>query len=426
MIKSQDWDNQSQGRELTRRFDNYSHIMRLSLSTILQAIGLLAVIYLCLHIAILRKSSSIESTANKEKYRKLEQLTNHIQTLHLEIVNLEKTFDKVSYRFAFPHTESNRAKPRALPAKVDTSLHPEVYLSLLKEKAVNISLNSSNIYVNRTIDHRIGYNYGRYLHNISDASLERWHSSLRLSLNCLSNLAAGIFLYHTRKAAGTSIRDYLKGFVVRRRGVQYLETEGISLNNTLLHLPAFMNVISLRHPIHRIESLYWYEHVSYCLLMKRNPKLLYSFEEYINAWRDGAEWKNFFNQKNPGSVYVEVENYYIKMLTGWHGPQPVNRSDLNRAKALLEDFQVILISEWIKNPKAPANRDPQIEKLSALQVEMMNSFFPISTTFSSQRKVEGNKSLKQNATIYQILIPNRVSYSCSAPSSILDSQRMSL
>jgi hypothetical protein len=37
-------------------------------------------------------------------------------------------------------------------------------------------------------------------------------------------------------------------------------------------------------------------------------------------------------KSNSGSVYVEIENYYVKMLTGWKGPEPVGEADLARAK----------------------------------------------------------------------------------------------
>lgn len=157
-----------------------------------------------------------------------------------------------------------------------------------------------------------------------------------------------------------------------------------------------------------------YEHVAYCLLMKRNSKQVRTFEEYVGAWRDGAEWKRFFITRNPGSVYVEVENYYVKMLTGWKGPEPVNETDLVRAKDILKYFHIIIITDWIKHPRnlssLPAiSTNPSMEILSLLQVEMMNSLFPVKDVFSSQRKLEGYKSLRQNTTIFNILAVNHVS-----------------
>ena len=111
---------------------------------------------------------------------------------------------------------------------------------------------------------------------------------------------------------------------------------------------------------------------------------------WVDAWRDGSEWKTKFVQNNPRlviilnirvfvsrfarakwfiaiyqflpsyflfflfsrthvhrTVYVEIENYYVKMLTGWVGPAPVGEKDLAEAKRVLASFDLLLLTEWM-------------------------------------------------------------------------------
>ena len=81
-----------------------------------------------------------------------------------------------------------------------------------------------------------------------------------------------------------------------------------------------------------MSSLYWSEHVGWFDGILRQPEKCKSYRDWVEAWRDESEWKNEFVASNPGNLYVEVENYYVKALTGWMGNTTIGRKDLERAK----------------------------------------------------------------------------------------------
>lgn len=200
---------------------------------------------------------------------------------------------------------------------------------------------------------------------LDDEVTTKWLSSLASKLLCIRLRSGGIYLYHTRKAAGTSIRDILTTIAATWR-VPYYETEGVVLNRDIVEKKTgLLTVTSLREPIARILSLYWYEHVGWYDGVLKQTERCKSLREWVNAWRDGSRWKGDFIVKNPDSVYVEIENYYVKMLSGWHARNPrtsrVTAEDLEAAKAVLRSFDVVLLSDWMGD---------------STQIEAMNALFP--------------------------------------------------
>ena len=186
-------------------------------------------------------------------------------------------------------------------------------------------------------------------HTVERNSLntERWASQLRYKLQCLhgSTGSDGIFLYHMRKAAGTTIRDMLVG-ASRKWSIPFYESEGISLNKRFLEENLIL-VTSLRDPIERIFSLYWYEHVGWYDGVLKETNRCKTLKSWVDGWKDGSQWKNEFILQNPGSVYVEIENYYVKALSGWTGPAPVGEAELKIAIEVLDKFDVVFVTEWI-------------------------------------------------------------------------------
>lgn len=55
--------------------------------------------------------------------------------------------------------------------------------------------------------------------------------------------------------------------------VKYIEIEGKSLDPFVMKLNGYVSMISLRHPIDRIISLYWYEHVSWFHKKKQHDQI---------------------------------------------------------------------------------------------------------------------------------------------------------
>lgn len=179
------------------------------------------------------------------------------------------------------------------------------------------------------------------------AEVQRWRTQLLSKLKRISRPSSlgGIFFYHMRKAAGTTVKDMLIS-ASRRWGVTFYESEGPSLNKVFLDQNLLL-VTSLREPIQRIHSLYWYEHVGWFDGVLHETEKCKSLLAWIEGWRDGSKWKNEFMLKNPGSVYIEVENYYVKALSGWTGAAPVGEKDYEIAKSSLDKFDVVFVTEWM-------------------------------------------------------------------------------
>ena len=191
-----------------------------------------------------------------------------------------------------------------------------------------------------------------------------WPQQLIAKLQCLhSGGLEGVFLYHMRKAAGTTIRNILTDASSRWQ-MPFFETEGPTLNSLFLN-ENFLTVTSLRDPIERIQSLYWYEHVGWFHGVKKETEKCKSFKVWVDAWRDGSKWKTEFITENPSSVYVEIENYYVKALSGWIGPDPISEKDYLIAIDNLNKFDIIYVTEWMN-----------LEG----QVKAMNSVFSMQAT----------------------------------------------
>lgn len=190
-------------------------------------------------------------------------------------------------------------------------------------------------------------------------ALHLWSAQLLSKLHKLHTLSklGGIFLYHMRKAAGTTIRDMLTDASIKW-GVPFYESEGPTLNRLFLEENLLL-VTSLRNPIERIFSLYWYEHVSWYDGVLHETHKCKTLNAWIEGWRDGSKWKTDFMLQNPGSVYVEVENYYVKALSGWVGPAPVGEKDFEAAISALKRFDVVFVTEWI-------NREDQMLAMNSL------------------------------------------------------------
>ena len=182
----------------------------------------------------------------------------------------------------------------------------------------------------------------------TDLSCKQWHQKLLNKLLCLSHSCGLIYLYHVRKAAGTNLRYRLTMASPQQR-VQFLESEGLNVYKPFLNMPGLLSTISFRDPIERIISLYWYEHVVYYYKVQKTPGKASNLLTWVNTWRDSSAFKQDFIHKNPGNVYVEVENYYVKLLSGWTGTHTLTDSDLEAAKEVLRQFDIVIISEWINN-----------------------------------------------------------------------------
>ena len=174
-----------------------------------------------------------------------------------------------------------------------------------------------------------------------------WGARLARKQRCLAAGAGGFYLYHARKAAGTTLRAALQE-AARRHRVAYWETEGLSIDPMFLGLRSIITVVSVRDPIRRVLSMYWYEHVGWHDGILHDPAGLRTLRAWVDEWKDDSPWKRDFARRNPGNVYVEVQNYFTKALAGWNAAgaaAAVDAAALARARAALERFDAIFVVE---------------------------------------------------------------------------------
>ena len=111
--------------------------------------------------------------------------------------------------------------------------------------------------------------------------LREWSERLlRKRDACLRTQKTGVFWhYHSRKCGGTSLRHLLEQSAKFYKA-PYWESEGRSVMGELLEMPGVLSAISLRHPIERIVSLYWYEHVGWWHSIKKDKSQLRNFTDW--------------------------------------------------------------------------------------------------------------------------------------------------
>lgn len=211
-----------------------------------------------------------------------------------------------------------------------------------------------------------------------DPDNTRWEQQLTRKLRCAASHRGGIFLYHVRKAAGTSVKDVLHHASTQWR-IPLYETEGLSLDPRFLVPQSLLSVLTMRNPVERVMSMYWYEHVGWYDGILHQPEKCKTLSQWVNAWRDGSEWKKKFLSANPRSVYVEIENYYIKMLIGWTGAEVIGGRELEQAKTVLRHFDIVLVLEWMQD---------------ARQIDAMNALFPNRGVVAAKHMLRGDHKAK--------------------------------
>ncbi len=183
-----------------------------------------------------------------------------------------------------------------------------------------------------------------------DPAYEQWRGRVSTKLTCLRTRRLAFYLYHVRKAAGTTVRDVARLIAFRQR-IPFYETEGIVLNEDILNVKELFTIITLRDPISRIISLYWYEHVGWFSGILKQPQKCKTLQQWIDAWRDGSSHKQSILAKFPINNYVEIENYYVKLLIGYNSQnqRALTSLDLEKAKSVLRKFDLLLITEWLND-----------------------------------------------------------------------------
>eukprot|EP01038_Epipyxis_sp_PR26KG_P004767 gene4767-6687_t len=266
-------------------------------------------------------------------------------------------------------------------------------------------------YVQSSANHTIGEFFSnssiakeRSIFNISlYQNTWQWYNSLHLKLICTSHFhRSSFYFYHTRKAAGSSIKQIIND-TARLYHVPWYESEGKVLNEGFLRRNNYLTVTTLRHPIDRIFSLYWYEHVSWFAINRKTPEKVSSMIDWIEAWLDSGSWKKSILEKNIDSVYIEIENYYVKMLSNWNVHKgSVTEKDFEIAKTNLEKFDLIFLHEMMNN---------------TLQIGALHALFPILKKINITHSLKANDSIRHiysNLTLHEdeliVLLNNHNSF----------------
>lgn len=149
--------------------------------------------------------------------------------------------------------------------------------------------------------------------SLSDA---QWMQKLVGKLECIDVSGTAIYLYHSRKAAGTTVREILK-MSAQKWKVPFYESEGITQNQQFLDLEGLLSFTSVRDPVSRVVSLYWYEHVAWFDQVLKSPDKIVPFDQWVAGWRDGSKWKEDYLRRHPKTVYVEIGKATELFVQGW-------------------------------------------------------------------------------------------------------------
>jgi hypothetical protein len=162
--------------------------------------------------------------------------------------------------------------------------------------------------------------------------------------------------------------------------------------------PVTITVVTLRHPVDRAISLYWYEHVGYWDGLRKNTKRVATLAQWLKTWEDNSVLKQKIASTEPSNTFLEPYNYFVKSLGGWTGPGPASRMHLDAAKRSLEKFDVVILTERLKVQQTPrisqdarAVRDHLAPLHALLGADLITD--PVPTSYSLEANVEPKKRL---------------------------------
>jgi len=175
------------------------------------------------------------------------------------------------------------------------------------------------------------------------------------------------YLLHMRKAGGTTLRGYLSALVEKVRDHLIYVSEGPTFNVSCFQDQGEMvTLTSLRHPMARILSSYWYEgrydssppplEPSTSRVMAaavfNETEVKATLPASFSAWIRFVRRNDYIRGARASArrVWNCVNSYYIQTLTNRYRRSTYNdvgRQDFELAKRVLASFDVILITEWM-------------------------------------------------------------------------------
>lgn len=184
---------------------------------------------------------------------------------------------------------------------------------------------------------------------------------------CFRQYKGYAHLLHMRKAGGTTLRGYLSAVVEKERDHLIYVSEGPTYNVSCFQDQGeLVTVTSLRHPMARILSSYWFEgrydshppplepgtsSVMAAAVFNQTEveaTLPASFTAWVGFVRrsDYLRWARMSARR----VWHCVDSYYIQTLTNRYRRSTYNavgRRDFELAKRVLASFDVVSITEWM-------------------------------------------------------------------------------
>lgn len=188
----------------------------------------------------------------------------------------------------------------------------------------------------------------------------RSESAKLFAQRCTQAHRGGVYVKHNRKAGGSSLYAVLQPSVCPRNPVfsselPFFDTQSFLLSNSTIF------ITSLRNPIDRIVSLYWFEgrwprtcnHVCENNKTKDDRTKVADLSDWVESvyhQRNVAEYKL---RKHSGcGLWQSVENYYTRQFLGVDRGRDgsflnvtLTRDDLHRAKQVLASFDLVMIQE---------------------------------------------------------------------------------
>lgn len=133
---------------------------------------------------------------------------------------------------------------------------------------------------------------------------------------CFRRVEGYAHLVHMRKAGGSTLRYHLSELVQRQRERLVYVTEGDTFNASCFKDQGeLVFITSMRHPIGRLVSAYWYEgrFTDATRGEGADRTSTRTFEEWLRAAREdeGRQRRDFSVRR----VWHCVDNYYVKTLT---------------------------------------------------------------------------------------------------------------
>jgi hypothetical protein len=156
----------------------------------------------------------------------------------------------------------------------------------------------------------------------------------------------GVFLYHVRKAGGTSLRNYCDS-LAQAQGLAIEVREGHSLGypEAFVFHPLKIHLTSLREPMARLKSSYQFEGRWPQEEKTRSPDRAKPFSIWAHEHAEPEPDAPWF-------LWQCTSNYYVKAFSGFPrlGLGPMTQLHFDEARRNLEQFEIVLITEWLNDP----------------------------------------------------------------------------